>query len=300
MPIQREAFSDYLHRRRIAIGKKWKAVLSNAYLSRATLHRIRHGDPYQPIAEVDSLRSLANALKFESWADLLSAYERNDVEVGLRTPDLGPATATTPAANNGEDAVLALSQALNLSPTELVRRLRVTEPEPPPRTQPLNGGFTLPSALLDAFRRSVKFVPHFSSGVAASELVEKLEEENPENRIPIDTEYASVFSVPVDGDCQHPVWKHGETVVFSFDAFEREGIIEGKSYYLAFADGSTTFKRVFLDAADPEVYILRCWNNRRYPTQRRVHFSQVVRIARAIAKQTNPELLDDDAAREAS
>ena len=35
-----------------------------------------------------------------------------------------------------------------------------------------------------------------------------------------------------------------------FDAFEREGIIPGKSYYLAFTDGSTTFKRVFFESGN--------------------------------------------------
>ena len=55
---------------------------------------------------------------------------------------------------------------------------------------------------------------------------------------------AAPFTAPVDGDCQHPKWKDGEIVVFSFDAVEREGILDGRSYYLAFTDGSTTFKRV--------------------------------------------------------
>jgi len=302
MPVQREAFSDFLHRRRIAMGKKWKHILSDAYLSRATLHRIRHGDPYTPIAEVDSLRSLANALRFESWAEMLSAYERNDVKAGLDALPPEVASFEPPARTTNEDAILSLSRALNLSPTELVQRLRITgaptpgQTDPAPPKPPLSrfGPFTLPSALKDLPPGRVKYVPHFSAGVAASQLVEKLEDENPEKRSLVETEDLRVFTVPVDGDCQNPVWKDGETVVFSFDAFEREGIIPGKSYYLAFVDGSTTFKRVFLDPADPEVYILRCWNFRRYPTQRRVHFSQVVRIARAISKLTNPEALSDD------
>ena len=115
--------------------------------------------------------------------------------------------------------------------------------------------------------------------------VEKLEEQD---GLPAGIEDARAFSIPVDGDCQEPVWKHGDVVVFSFDAFDREGILPGKSYYVAFTDGSTTFKRVFPDPNDPESYILQCYNPK-YPGERRVHFSEVVRIARAITKQVSPE-----------
>jgi hypothetical protein len=299
MPMQREGLSDFLHRRRIAIGKRWKLILSEAYLSRATLHRIRNGDPYTPIAEVDSLRALAHALKFNSWADLLSAYERNDADAGLQSVESTTPEVPAMPLPQGEDAILSLSRALNLTPTELVRRLRITDTaaSPPPK---YHGMTSLPTALQSSLTRPARFVPHFSSGIAASKLVEKVEDEDPDARIPVDTEDTRVFTIPVDGDCQEPVWKHGEIVVFSFDAYEREGIIPGKSYYLALIDGSTTFKRVYLDPKEPEVYILRCWNYRRYPTQRRVRFDEVVRIARAISKQVNPEQLDDDAAREAS
>ena len=308
MPMHREGFSDFLHRRRVALGKKWKAVLSEAYLSRATLHRIRNGDPHHPIAEIDSMRALAHALKFSSWADMLEAFDRNDVKAGLDAEqaeeDRGVATATAvaePPASSSEDAVLALSRALNLTPTELVRRLRPLDPSPTPvPLHKFNGPTSQPSSLQTLFKRPAKMVAHFSGGVAASKLVEKVEDEDPEQRLPVDTEDVRVFTVPVDGDCQEPVWKHGEVVLFSFDAYEREGIIPGKSYYLALIDGTSTFKRVFLDASDPEMYILRCWNHRRYPTQRRVRFDEVVRIARAISKQTNPELADDDATREAA
>jgi hypothetical protein len=305
MPMQREAFSDFLHRRRAVVGKRWKVLLSEAYLSRATLHRIRNGDPYNPIAEIGSLRALSHALRFESWAELLSAYERNEVDTGLLADEAIAVPVPMPPYPipivDGEDAVVALSRALNLTPTELVRRLSVADSDSDSKPLPkFNGSPMQPSSLQNSLRRPARLAPHFSSGVAASRLVEKVEDEDPELRIPVDTEDARVFTVPVDGDCQEPVWKHGEVVLFSFDAFEREGIIPGKSYYLALIDGTATFKRVYLDPADPEMYILRCWNNRRYPTQRRVRFDEVVRIARAISKQVNPELADDDASREAS
>ena len=286
MAMQRTGFSDFLHQRRVALGRKWKQILSDAYLSRATLHRIRNGDPHNPIAEVDSLRSLANALGFESWARMVAAFEAGEVRAGLdeaqpvRAPIEPPPPREPPLQ---EDAVVKLSRALNLTPTELVRRLGVAGAPAQPA-----GEQALPSALRSNEMRQARMVPHFVSGVAASKRVEKLEE-NHESQQPVGTEDMRVFTIPVDGDCQEPVWKNGDVVVFSFDAYEREGIVPGKSYYLAFTDGSTTFKRVFVDDEDPEVYILRCWNTAKYPAPRRVHFTEVVRIARAISKQVSPE-----------
>ncbi len=129
-----------------------------------------------------------------------------------------------------------------------------------------------------------RILPEFQIGVAASRRVDKFAEHPDSNRL-VAASDRRAFTAPVDGDCQHPKWKHGEIVVFSFEAVEREGILPGKSYYLAFTDGSTTFKRVFKDESDPDVYILRCWNRRKYPTDQRVHRDEVVRIARAISKQ---------------
>jgi hypothetical protein len=255
------------------MGRQWKEILADAYISPATLHRLRHGDPYKPVAETNSLRSLAHAMHFGSWEDLMKAFEVGDVRVGLGTPLI---KALRPGAPP-EDPVLSLSKALNLPPTELLRRItRSGEPDPDD---------PLPRALRMDEMRPARMVPHFLSGVAASQRVEKIEEEDAESKKPVSVEDARVFTIPVDGDCQEPAYKDGEIVVFSFDAYEREGIIPGKSYYLAFTDGSTTFKRVYIEDYDPEVYILRCWNERKYPRQKRVHFSEVVRIARAISKQ---------------
>jgi hypothetical protein len=290
MPVARSEFSHFLHERRLVINQRWKEILSNAYLSRATLHRIRHGDPHHPIAEVDSLRSLANALQFKSWPDLVAAFEARDIRAGLPTDRYGnprdeSLAAPQPAPESGEDAVLSLSRALNVTPTELVRRLGVgTAPGLAGQGRP-----SLPRSLRMDEMRPARLVPHFTSGVAASRRVEKIEDEDHESKQPVGIEDARAFTIPVDGDCQDPVWKNGEIVVFSFDAYDREGILPGKSYYLAFTDGSTTFKRVFVDETDHEVYILRCWNTNKYPNERRVHFSEVVRVARAVSKQVSPE-----------
>ena len=297
MAKKRVGFSEFLHQRRCALRMKWKDILVDAYLSRATLHRIRNYDPHHPMAEVNSLRALAHALRFKSWDELVAAFEKGDPHAGLEEqndlpqppPPVEPVIEAKPSEEPvHEDAVVTLSKALNLTPTELVRRLNIATAAPaappPPAPRP-----RLPTSLRMDLRQPARLLPHFVSGVAASKLVEKLEEPDEESKLPASIEDARAFSVPVDGDCQEPVWKHGDVVIFSFDAFDREGILPGKSYYLAFTDGSTTFKRVFLDDNDPEVYILRCWNTAKYPDERRVHFSEVVRIARAVTKQVTPE-----------
>lgn len=155
---------------------------------------------------------------------------------------------------------------------------------PPAAGGNLAGVGGLPSGLDMRRRRAAVFLPEFPIGIAASRRVDKVSEYSESNRL-VATSDRRAFTAPVDGDCQHPKWRDGEIVVFSFDAVEREGILPGNSYYLAFTDGSTTFKRVFLDEADAEVYILRCWNRKKFPMDQRVHRDEIVRIARAISKQ---------------
>jgi transcriptional regulator with XRE-family HTH domain len=142
-----------------------------------------------------------------------------------------------------------------------------------------------PPAGLDLRRRKLaSVVPEFKVGVAASRRTEKLSDQPDANRV-VSTSDRRAFACPADGDCQSPKWKDGEVVIFSYDAFDREGVVPGKSYYLSFSDGTSTFKRVFLDEKDPEVIVLRCWNRRKYPNDQRVHQSEIVRIARAVSKQ---------------
>jgi transcriptional regulator with XRE-family HTH domain len=145
-------------------------------------------------------------------------------------------------------------------------------------------GRSLPAGLDLKRLKPARVLPEYQIGIAASRRVDKLSEHPDANRA-VAVSDRRAFTAPVDGDCQHPKWKHGEIVVFSFDAAEREGILPGKSYYLAFTDGTTTFKRVFKDESDPEVYILRCWNRKKFPTDQRIHRDEIVRIARAVSKQ---------------
>jgi len=171
-----------------------------------------------------------------------------------------------------------LASVLGLTLEEFKSRLCVTEADRPKSASGLPSGLDLRRV------RLARALPEFQIGVAASRRVEKLADHPDANRMAAASDRRA-FTAPVDGDCQHPKWKHGEIVIFSFDAADREGILSGRSYYLAFTDGSTTFKRVFRDEKDPDVFILRCWNRKKYPADQRVHREEIVRIARAVSKQ---------------
>jgi hypothetical protein len=147
----------------------------------------------------------------------------------------------------------------------------------------------LPSSLHLHLKRPARAIPEFPIGIAASRRVEKLTGEHPDTFRMVDTEDIRVFTAPVDGDCMSPVWQDREIVIFSYDAFDREGILPGRSYYLAFTDGTSTFKRLSVDSDDAEIYRLACWNAAKYPEIRRVHYSEVVRIARAVSKVVVPD-----------
>jgi transcriptional regulator with XRE-family HTH domain len=138
-------------------------------------------------------------------------------------------------------------------------------------------------------KRAARAVPEFPIGIAASRRVEKLTGDHADTFRMVDTEDIRVFTSPVDGDCMSPVWNDRETVIFSYDAFDREGILPGRSYYLAFTDGTSTFKRLSADPHDGDTYCLTCWNAKKYPQIRRIHYSEVVRIARAVSKVIIPD-----------
>ena len=79
-----------------------------------------------------------------------------------------------------------------------------------------------------------------------------------------------------------PKYRHGDVVIFSVDAVEREGILQGRNYFVQLDDGQNTFKRVFEDPAQPNALILRCWN-KRY-AKRVIDRRSVRLLARAIYK----------------
>ena len=98
-------------------------------------------------------------------------------------------------------------------------------------------------------------------------------------RVPIPAGARRRFAVIVDGDCMEPKYRDGDVVVFSVDAAEREGIVDGRNYFIQFADGENTFKRVFLEPSDVNWLVLRCWNAK-YPP-RRVERTSIHLLARA-------------------
>ena len=88
------------------------------------------------------------------------------------------------------------------------------------------------------------------------------------------------FTAKVDGDCMVPKYHHGDEVVFSVDAVENEGIVEGRNYFIQFDDGENTFKRVFFHSDDEGLLVLRCWNSEY--VDRVVERVRIVLLARAI------------------
>ena len=143
----------------------------------------------------------------------------------------------------------------------------------------------LPSAVADESLRPVVDVERFY-GVSAA---------RPEDRERVRRGHAPVpagpprrFAVTVDGDCMEPRYRHGDVVIFSVDAAEAEGVVNGRNYFLQFDDGHNSFKRVFLDPQNPDVLVLRCWNDA-YPP-RTVSRSRVRLLARAVYR-----LVPDDA-----
>jgi transcriptional regulator with XRE-family HTH domain len=141
-----------------------------------------------------------------------------------------------------------------------------------------------PVGLKARTRREVVEVDHYH-GVSAARAEDRTDANR--GRAPVPAGSLRRFAVTVDGDCMEPKYRDGDVVVFSVDVAEREGIIEGKNYFLQFVDGENTFKRVFPDPENRELLILRCWNER-YPP-RIVERSQVKLLARAVYRLTPDE-----------
>lgn len=98
-------------------------------------------------------------------------------------------------------------------------------------------------------------------------------------RVPVPASSSRRFAAVVDGDCMEPKFRNGDVVVFSIDAAEREGIVEGRNYFLQFIDGENTFKRIFFDPDNVEQLVLRCWNAQ-YP-HRSIRRDRIQLLARA-------------------
>lgn len=166
-----------------------------------------------------------------------------------------------------------LAEAVGIPVKELLIRLAVPGAKPPPDpTFPTGVGRMLPATM----------VPQFDQGLAASRRSE-LADPKPIRLLPLPVD-GRAFVVAVDGDCMAPAYLDGELVAFSYDAIEREGVIDGEGYYVQLSDGTGTFKQVYRDGEDLDCWQLRCLNRKKYPKAIRVHRDEVVRVARAVGK----------------
>jgi transcriptional regulator with XRE-family HTH domain len=180
-----------------------------------------------------------------------------------------------------------LATLLNVSPDDLRRQIGVAdlrEDHADASTngatavlEPAVGSAEFPSAMKAGARREVMEVAHFH-GVSAARAEDRTDAHR--GKAPVPAGSPRRFAVTVDGDCMEPKYRDGDVVVFSVDAAEREGIVEGKNYFIQFAGEENTFKRIFFDPENRELLILRCWNER-YPP-RIVERSKIKLLARAI------------------
>jgi phage repressor protein C with HTH and peptisase S24 domain len=166
-----------------------------------------------------------------------------------------------------------LAELTKLTPPQLRRRIGTPIGEPNRSQAP---GNDQPTALAGDSLVRVVDVERFH-GVSAARLEDRAGVK--EGRVPVPAGTRRRFAAVVDGDCMEPKYHHGDVVVFSIDAAEREGIVDGRNYFVQFADGENTFKRVFCDPENSDRLVLRCWNPK-YPA-RAVERSRVQILARA-------------------
>ena len=168
-----------------------------------------------------------------------------------------------------------LAELTQLTPQELRGRIgTIAGPSADAERSSLIDG--QPAALARASARPVVDVERFH-GVSAARPEDRAGVER--GSVPVPAGIGRRFAAVVDGDCMEPQYHDGDVVVFSIDAAEKEGIIEGRNYFVQFADGENTFKRIFFDPENSDRLVLRCWNPK-YP-QRRVQRTRIQLLARA-------------------
>ena len=166
-----------------------------------------------------------------------------------------------------------LAELTRLTPAELRTRIG-----PLSLTETSAGGpERQPASVSPGSRLKVADVERFH-GVSAARAEERAQVSR--GRIPVPASNERRFAAVVDGDCMEPRYCDGDVVVFSVDAAEGEGILEGKNYFIQFTDGENTFKRIFFDPEDSDRLVLHCWNPR-YPT-RTIEREQIALLARAV------------------
>jgi transcriptional regulator with XRE-family HTH domain len=186
-----------------------------------------------------------------------------------------------------------LATFLSISPDDLRRSIGAPNDKPESESKIESPGSAIdqsvaiaesPSGIKPRSRRDVTEVDHFH-GVSAARIENRTDAHR--GRAPVPTGAQRRFAVTVDGDCMEPKYHDGDVVVFSIDAAEREGVVHGKNYFVQFADGENTFKRIFLDPENRELLILRGWNEK-YPA-RIIERANIKLLARAVYRLTPDE-----------
>ena len=184
-----------------------------------------------------------------------------------------------------------LATLVNVSPEELRRRIGVPgaaqeSATVAPNLDPHKDDPNFPRGIRADSRRGVSDVDHYH-GVSAARTEHRTATGRGQSPVPGSAQRR--FAVTVDGDCMEPRYCDGDTVIFSVDSAENEGIIEGRNYFIQFQDDQNTFKRIFLDPENHELLVLKCWNEK-YPP-RVVERASIKLLARAVYKLTPDEKL---------
>lgn len=87
-------FSDFLEMRRKAIGLQWKQVAAAQDLEGDTLRRARDTGPLVPGMKRSTKARIAKALQFNSWDELIRAFNRGEFRFGLDVRQLSPKDQT--------------------------------------------------------------------------------------------------------------------------------------------------------------------------------------------------------------
>ena len=184
-----------------------------------------------------------------------------------------------------------LAALLDIAPDELRRKIGAppadSSPEQVKTRTPEEGalwGPKFPIGFKPITRRDVTEVAHYH-GVSAARTEDRTDAPRGKALVPAGAQRR--FAVTVDGDCMEPNYRDGEVVIFSVDAAEREGIVDGKNYFIQFVEGENTFKRLFLDPDNRELVILKCWNEQYKP--RVVERARIKLLARAVYRLTPDE-----------
>lgn len=80
------------------------------------------------------------------------------------------------------------------------------------------------------------------------------------NAIKVPADWKGEFAVVIRNKCMEPSFPEGSTVVFSRSEGLSEGFVDGRAYLIWFANGESTFKRVFHDRENREMIHLRAAN----------------------------------------